>query len=202
MEKTELQKQVEELEDTPRMGHVPLIPFNSVRGLYELIKKKFKPDFEIAELGSFEGTSTRLFALFVSKVNSIDCYCFHEPEPGTLPEVELENHRKLFINAEKTFLERTHTFTNINKIKKKSTIASEDFDDNSLDAVYIDAEHTYDYFLEDVKHWKGKIKDGGILCGHDFSLPFVREILEKENILNNLETYPDDSWSVIKNVGE
>jgi len=204
METKTLEEQLEELFNTPRMGHAALKPHNSVRGLYQLIKKHFKPEFEMVELGSFQGTSTRLFALFVTKIHSIDCYCYHEPEPGTGPyltqkdpEQWLKNFKQLFIDAEETFLNRTKRYTNINKIKKKSVEASKYFEDKSLDAVYIDAEHIYDYVLDDVRHWKGKIKDGGILCGHDFSLPFIKEILEKEGVLNKLETYPDDSWSVI-----
>jgi hypothetical protein len=39
---------------------------------------------------------------------------------------------------------------------------------DNLDFVYIDANHAYKYVLEDMKLWWPKVKDGGILAGHDF----------------------------------
>jgi hypothetical protein len=48
------------------------------------------------------------------------------------------------------------------------------FDDNSLDFVYIDANHAFSAVSQDLRLWFPKIKAGGILAGHDFldgSLP-------------------------------
>jgi len=42
------------------------------------------------------------------------------------------------------------------------------FTDNTLDFVYIDARHDYTGVLEDLVAWYPKLKDGGILAGHDF----------------------------------
>lgn len=40
--------------------------------------------------------------------------------------------------------------------------------DNSLDWVFIDANHTYEYAREDIVGWDKKLKVGGLLSGHDF----------------------------------
>ena len=40
--------------------------------------------------------------------------------------------------------------------------------DNSLDFVYIDGEHTYDFFMVDNILWKRKVRKGGIISGHDY----------------------------------
>jgi len=42
------------------------------------------------------------------------------------------------------------------------------FSDNSLDFVYIDANHAYKYVKEDINIWYPKVKSGGILAGHDY----------------------------------
>jgi hypothetical protein len=42
------------------------------------------------------------------------------------------------------------------------------FPDKSLDFVYIDANHAYDYVVEDIKLWYPKVKNGGYLLGHDY----------------------------------
>jgi len=197
-----IQEKLDELFKTPRMGHtwyengqartLPNTGHNCVIGLYDMVKKHFKPHFTIAELGSFQGTSTRLFALFVKKVYAIDYYDYVVPDTGRIP-----SHDQTFVDAENTFIERTSHIKNIIKIRKESTIAANDFEDYSLDAVYVDAEHDYESVLADIRAWKNKIKIDGILCGHDFSTAYIPKILKDENLVNQLETYADDSWSVI-----
>lgn len=44
----------------------------------------------------------------------------------------------------------------------------EHFLDNSLDFVYIDADHRYEMVVKDLEMWYTKIRSGGILAGHDF----------------------------------
>ena len=53
-------------------------------------------------------------------------------------------------------------------IRATSEIASELFQDNSLDFVYIDANHAYDYVVQDINLWFPKVKNGGFVCGHDY----------------------------------
>jgi len=53
-------------------------------------------------------------------------------------------------------------------IRANSEIASDIFADESLDFVYIDANHAYDYVVKDIELWYPKIKPGGYLCGHDY----------------------------------
>lgn len=57
---------------------------------------------------------------------------------------------------------------NVELIKKTSMDAVGDFKDGSLDFVYIDGRHDYDYVVEDIIFWYPKIKRGGIISGHDY----------------------------------
>jgi len=52
--------------------------------------------------------------------------------------------------------------------KKKSTEACQDFLNESLDFVYIDANHKYEFVKKDIELWFPKIRKGGILSGHDY----------------------------------
>ncbi len=54
-------------------------------------------------------------------------------------------------------------------IKKTSMDALEDFEDNSLDFVYIDANHDFVNFIQDLHYWIKKVRHGGIVSGHDFA---------------------------------
>lgn len=53
-------------------------------------------------------------------------------------------------------------------IRAASTESSRMFNDNSLDFVYIDANHAYNFVVEDIELWYPKVKSGGYLCGHDY----------------------------------
>lgn len=53
-------------------------------------------------------------------------------------------------------------------IRKFSTDAVEDFEDNSLDFVYIDGNHEYRHTVNDIALWTPKVKIGGIVAGHDY----------------------------------
>jgi hypothetical protein len=49
-----------------------------------------------------------------------------------------------------------------------SVSAAKQFTDQSLDFVYIDADHSYESCLADIDAWHPKIRVGGILSGHDY----------------------------------
>jgi hypothetical protein len=53
-------------------------------------------------------------------------------------------------------------------IRSNSKQAVELFNDESLDFVFIDANHAYDFVVEDIELWYPKVKSGGYLCGHDY----------------------------------
>ena len=63
-------------------------------------------------------------------------------------------------------------FSNNKKItilRQTSRLASSNFDDESLDFVYIDANHEYKYISEDLELWFPKLKSHGVLFGDDYS---------------------------------
>ena len=42
------------------------------------------------------------------------------------------------------------------------------FEDGSLDFVFIDGNHAFEYVVTDIANWEKKVRKGGIVCGHDF----------------------------------
>jgi predicted O-methyltransferase YrrM len=53
-------------------------------------------------------------------------------------------------------------------IKSDSCSAASLFENESLDFVFIDGNHWYDYVKKDIEAWLPKIKKGGIISGHDY----------------------------------
>jgi hypothetical protein len=65
--------------------------------------------------------------------------------------------------------ERLKNYPNCSLVRKTSAEALNDFEDESLDFVYIDANHDFPNFTFDIHNWLKKVKKGGIISGHDFA---------------------------------
>ena len=59
-------------------------------------------------------------------------------------------------------------YPNCTIIRKSSMDAVKDFEDGSLDFVYIDGDHRFRYIAEDIAEWIEKVRVGGIISGHDY----------------------------------
>lgn len=70
----------------------------------------------------------------------------------------------LFAEAQK----RLSAYPNVEIIKKFSMDALDDIEDESLDFVYIDANHEFQNVVNDICEWQYKVKVGGIIAGHDY----------------------------------
>lgn len=56
----------------------------------------------------------------------------------------------------------------VNARKLDSVTASKLYKDQSLDFIFIDADHTYEAVYQDLIHWVPKLKFGGHIAGHDY----------------------------------
>lgn len=85
------------------------------------------------------------------------------------------------------FLERTDRYKDrIRLIRKTSDDAAKEILDNSVDFVFIDGLHTYDQVTKDMTNYYSKVKNGGILSGHDYNIitevkRAVNEFASKQN---------------------
>ncbi|MDD5194881.1 MAG: class I SAM-dependent methyltransferase [Candidatus Omnitrophica bacterium] len=53
-------------------------------------------------------------------------------------------------------------------LRMTSQEAANNFDADTFDFVYIDANHSYEECKKDLNSWWQRLKKGGILCGHDY----------------------------------
>lgn len=59
-----------------------------------------------------------------------------------------------------------------------SVAAAAEVPDVSLDAVYIDANHTLPHVIADLAAWAPKVRSGGIIAGHDYGRSSVGHVRE------------------------
>jgi len=57
---------------------------------------------------------------------------------------------------------------NVVFVKDFSMRAVRKFENESLDFVYIDANHEMPWVMEDIVYWSEKVRPGGIVAGHDY----------------------------------
>lgn len=70
-----------------------------------------------------------------------------------------------------TAKQRLASYSNYEIIKDFSMDAIKKITNESLDFVYIDANHEDPYITQDIVEWSKKIRSGGIISGHDYMRP-------------------------------
>lgn len=76
-------------------------------------------------------------------------------------------------------------------LRKASALAAGDFADGSLDFVYIDGNHAYDFVLQDIELWSAKVRPGGVVSGHDYCRPKNRARWPFQGVINAVNHYVD-----------
>lgn len=67
-------------------------------------------------------------------------------------------------------------------------------EEESLDFVFIDACHAYEYVMCDLEMWAPKIKRGGLIAGHDWNLPGVYQAVS--------DTFLPQRWEIHTTLGD
>jgi hypothetical protein len=81
------------------------------------------------------------------------------------PDESAAGHRANFDEAR----ERLARFGDRSEVRRvESTVAADAISPASLDFVYIDARHEYQSVAADIAAWAGRVRSGGLLCGHDY----------------------------------
>jgi len=89
-------------------------------------------------------------------------------------------------------------------IRKKSKDALSDVPE-TLDFIYIDADHSYKGVRDDIARWYDKVRPGGIIAGHDYdhpNFPGVKNAVDEFCAKHNWKVHSDKSgvWWVEKEV--
>lgn len=114
------------------------------------------------------GVCTGAFSEVLCKANpnlslkSVDPYNVVYNDYRTM-RIGEEEQQDLFVQA----TERLAPY-NCEIIRKTSLEAVVDFPYESIDFVYIDGSHEFDYVMTDLIEWGKRVKKGGIISGHDY----------------------------------
>lgn len=124
---------------------------------YAWLAEEVPSDCFIAEVGAYKGQSAACLGVELlnrkkdAQVHLIDRYA----DPDGTKEHLAARLQSLPLNLRVA-------------IQGDSVDVARPYGDHSLDAVFIDADHTYEAVKADIEAWLPKVKHGGILAGHDF----------------------------------
>jgi Methyltransferase domain len=132
-------------------------------GLVELLKDK--ETLVGIEIGCDEAVTSKylLTELPQLELHSIDPYTEYRDWNGTVVEDRTPLYEKV-MSGTKEFGERFVLH------KEESDKIVNDFENESLDFVFVDGIHTYDGVISDCRNYYSKVKKGGIFAGHDFTM--------------------------------
>lgn len=65
-------------------------------------------------------------------------------------------------------LSNTEAIPHFRLIKSKSDMAKDEIENNSIDLLFIDGDHSYEQCKRDIENYWPKLKKGGVLLGHDY----------------------------------
>lgn len=147
------------------------------------------------ELGAYKGKSTSFIVTeIVNKNRNISFYTVDTfmGDSGSNDPKEVEAYKEAnSCNLYEDYLKNTsHIKDRFKTIVGLSHEAANFFADNSVDCIFIDAGHSYESSKKDIKSWYPKIKNGGIMAGHDYNAwegvhNSVNEFFEKPDLVEN-----------------
>jgi hypothetical protein len=169
--------------------------------------RKAEDGYKFVEIGCFFGKSSCFFGVEIKNSNkkiSLDCIDYWDLRGGVElsspaygvnncgysyqqhgPDIMFEVFNKNINNAQ------------ISDIITTKRISSQDasnlYENESLDFIFIDANHTYESVINDLRSWFPKLKNNRSIAGHDYSWPGVRQAVIEFFGENKIKVI-GDSW--------
>jgi len=156
----------------------------------------------IAEIGVLEGAGTSYLCVELMNLGVEFTLFAHDTFAlGKYEHFTFENQLEKFSKQ----MRQAGCYERVIPIKGDSSLKASIHDDNSLDFVFVDGNHSFMGLVKDVGAYWNKLKDGGIMGAHDYTpahpavWAFGNELARNPEL--NVEFYgePDNVWSVTKN---
>ncbi len=149
---------------------------NALAALVHLVKAK-----RIFEFGTYKGVSTTQLALNVSQGGMVFTLDLPEDDPRYSLPIPKDSEREIALEKGKGTLIPTDVLDRITFLRHDSA----SFDENpylaTMDLVFVDGAHSYEYVKNDSEKGWRMLRPGGVIAWHDFApnhpdvVRFIRE---------------------------
>ena len=154
----------------PEFNEVP--GYFSYNDLYDYIADNVAPNSTLVEVGTWLGKSANYLLDKLKELKKEVNFVTIDTFKGTDDE-ELHQNIVGAFNGDifYEFIDNTvlsNNYDSFDIIKDTSHNAANQFSNNSIDYIMLDAGHSYEDVTNDIKIWYNKIKPGGIISGDDY----------------------------------
>jgi predicted O-methyltransferase YrrM len=73
-----------------------------------------------------------------------------------------------------------------------SELVADQIPNNSVDIIFIDGNHSYEYVVKDIVKYSPKLRPNGLLTGHDIDYPGVNRAVTE--LVKNYHVGPNNVW--------
>jgi predicted O-methyltransferase YrrM len=134
--------------------------------LINLAKSVERPGMQAVEVGSWKGATGGAIGQ-VLKENDGKLFCC-DPWANATCNADHSDILEIF----KKNISELELEDNVVIIREQSIDAYKHFEDESLDIVFLDGLHMYNYIAPDIIYFYPKVKKGGIIAGHDLNIRY------------------------------
>lgn len=170
------------------------------RRRWHCVADRVKPGAVGAEVGVYDGgMSNALFKLIPGlRLYMIDRWSVYTPDQvagdpeARMPKMTRRAWKRIRAQALAVASNRKHDaiVCEMDSVEAAGKVA-----DESLDFVFIDGDHSYDGCKRDIEAWLPKVKPGGWLMGHDYTIrPGVKRAVDELGAIVELDR--DKVWAV------
>lgn len=159
--------------------------------LKSIVQMVLKEGVMIAEIGSWKGMSTAVITKTIKPFNGVVFAIDHWQGSEGVPEHKQAETNDM-LNTFRHNMKTLGLLDSVRPVVMDSATAASIFKYATLDMVFIDADHRYSRVKQDIELWLPKLKQGGIIAGHDCEEKYtkfgeyiktINEHLEEDYIL-------------------
>ena len=167
--------------------------------LYRQVSKQAYPGSKFVEVGAWRGKSTAAMCVnLANRLNEKDGRVDFYSVDTWLGGPEHQNDLLIISGSlyDDFLVNISPVRGYVQPLRMTSLEAAKLFEDESLDFIFLDADHRYEHIRADIIAWLPKLKPGGMICGDDYGNPdwpgveqAVDELLDDIAIANRVWTY-------------
>lgn len=175
--------------------------FFSYPAWYDHIYNSLKDGSRFVEIGTWTGASSVYFAEKIMNGNKKIDFTTIDTFEGSieLQEYEIVKSKSLFeyyMSVREPVKEYVKVIKGNSQIKETADL----FEDESIDAIFIDGDHSHEGVKRDLENWWHKMKKGAIFSGHDYiwGNKGVKPIVDMFSGFKAAQFWQGDVWYYIK----
>jgi len=176
-------------------GKWPL-SYVSAKGLVPILQQGGE-DLKGVEIGTCRAESTNYLldqCPNIKHITTVDPFMPYDDWAGHIGTEVIQKFKEITAENLKDFMASGR----VRLLMSTSELVVNNFEDNSLDFIFIDGDHSYEGVYTDLMLWYPKVKYGGLFAGHDWNLAEVRNAVNQsrseKNVTREVNQVENNAW--------